>query len=456
MSMRWLPESLVRGDGSIRKDWASYAIALLLLDAFAAATALVVAFGLRPAGISGQHYIAAVVAQVPCWLAVLALRGLYARSRLLSGADEYARVVQAAALLAVSLVMADLSVGTDLMARAWLLAFISGATVLSGVQRVAARRVVYAARARGAFRPRAVIVGVDERSLLLARHLSDSGFNMVGFLDDFRPIGSRIGSGVWPVLGAAYDLERAAALGADEVFVNPLATPWESRRAILGGHASRRFDVRVLAGRDESLTGNINVVSRAGVPMYALREVRLTGLEAVVKRGFDVVSATALLVVFGPLAIARITSRCMSRRPVFERHTLLDVRDRAFTVYTLAGSGPRVVSKLPALLAVLRGQMSIVGPAPIESKSGASGALPELRMMKPGLTSAVWANARLFDDASMVAAQLEYVRNYSVWRDIQILWHRLLAFHRSRTDAANPAAFWQFRPYTATAVEQDS
>ena len=451
--MHWLPESFVRGDGSVRRDWLAYTLALLLVDAASIATALAVAGRLRPNGVSAGEYMVAIGVLVPCWLATMFGFGLYQRTRLLSGTDEYAGVLQATAGLTVVLVLGDMLLGAGLVSRGWLLAFPPALVVVNGVFRMCARRVVYATRRRGAFRPRAIIAGVDDRSVQLAQHLTASGFQVLGFFDDFRPAGSRIGPGEWPVLCTTSQLSRAGALGADEVIVNPVAIPWDSRRAILGAQSAWRFDVRMLADREEALTGHIRVASRAGVPLYELHEVRIAGLEAAIKRGFDLAAACGLVLILGPFALARVLSRVAARQAVLDRHELLGAGGRPVRVYTLAGPGHRVISKLPAVAAVLRGDMSIVGPGGIE---GSNEQVPaELRMMKPGLTSPVSAGREGFDEASAAAVQLEYVRNYSVWRDLQVLWHRFLALRQSRRDAVNSAAFWELRPYTP-GVEQES
>ncbi len=451
--MRWLPESFVRGDGSVRRDWLVYTIALVAIDATATTIALALAAGLRPASVSVATYASAGAALLACWLLFMHTTGLYGRTRLLSGTDEYAGVLQAVAAMMVAAVMGDVLLDAGLVSRGWLMTFPAAVVALTGVARMCARRVAYATRRRGAFRSRAIIAGVDDRSLQLAKHLTASGFDVLGFLDDFRPAGSRIGAGPWPVLGVTAELSRAGELGADEVIVNPVAIPWESRRAILGAQTAWPFDVRMLADREEALTGHIRVSSRAGVPLYALHEVRIAGLEAAVKRGFDLVASLALAVLLGPFAVWRALSRLAARERVFERHELRGAAGRPFTVYTLAGPGHRVISKLPAVAAVIRGDMSIVGPGGIEGTSDRASS--ELRMMKPGLTSPVPAGRQGFDDASAAAVQLEYVRNYSVWRDLQVLWHRLLALRQAPRDAVNAAAFWELRPY-APSVEHES
>jgi lipopolysaccharide/colanic/teichoic acid biosynthesis glycosyltransferase len=271
-------------------------------------------------------------------------------------------------------------------------------------------------------------------------------------LDDYRPAGTRVGPGEWPVLGTPHELSRAVELGADEAIIVPSAVSWESRRACLSARGLGRLAVRVLADRDDVLTGHISVSQRAAVPVYSVQETRLSPSEAAIKRAFDVAVACALMVLGAPFALPRVTARLIARQPLFETHELAGAGGRRIVVRPLAGDGNRVVSKLPALLAVLRGGMSIVGPAGMTDHGAATP--PELRMMKPGLSSAVWADRATVDDASAMAIQLDYVRNYSIWRDLQVLWHRSLTLSRSTRRSGAGSAFWDLRAYGAQRIEQ--
>ena len=143
------------------------------------------------------------------------------------------------------------------------------------------------------------------------------------------------------------------------------------------------------------------------------------------KRSFDVAVAVALVVIVGPFAALRLAAGVIRRRPLLERHQILGRDAKPITVYSLAGEGSRVVSKLPAVVNVLRGQMSIVGPLPVQD--GQEAAVAELRLLRPGLTSVVLSDDEYLDHEAALSIQLDYVRSYSIWRDLQVLWHRVLS-----------------------------
>jgi len=79
--------------------------------------------------------------------------------------------------------------------------------------------------------------------------------------------------------------------------------------------------------------------------------------------------------------------------------------------------------KLPGLLNVLRGQLSLVGPRPMsEEEAKTRGGMP-LTTIQPGLTGP-WRQAA--DPAEQATLDLYYVRSYSVWLDVAVLYERAM------------------------------
>ena len=445
-----LPDGYKRPDGSVRQDWRAYIVVLVAVDAAAAAGALTLAYLVRfgptrdafaSSTVSVDRYVALAAVVLLAWMVFVRVLGLYDRDTLLAGTDEYARVVQASTLVLVGVVMVDFVVESNVVSRGWLVVFWASLVGLAGLARFVARRGAVLARRWGAFKSRLVIVGADDRAIELAEHLHGTDFDVLGFLDDFRPVGASLGKNGWRVLGCATQLDRAEALLPDEVLIVPTAISWESRQAIINAPVQRRFQVRLLATREGTLTSGVKVSHRARVPVYAVEPARVAGFDAAMKRSFDLAVATGLLAMVGPWAALRLAVQAARGRPLLGRHRILGGTDEPFTVYSLAGGSSRVISKLPAAINVLRGQMSIVGPTPIEGEPEARP--PELRLMRPGLTPVVRAEEGPADRESLLSIQLDYVRRYSIWRDLQVVWHRVMSARPGiRSKPFEGSTFW--------------
>jgi lipopolysaccharide/colanic/teichoic acid biosynthesis glycosyltransferase len=84
------------------------------------------------------------------------------------------------------------------------------------------------------------------------------------------------------------------------------------------------------------------------------------------------------------------------------------------------------IDELPQLWNVLKGEMSLVGPRPpvtYEAAKYQSWHMRRLQEMRPGLTGLWQVEGRsrtTFDD--MVRLDLRYIRNWSLWLDIRILF----------------------------------
>ena len=214
----------MRPDGSVRRDWRAYIIALVLVDAAAAIGALALSFYVRsdaareivrPADVSLARYALLGAIVLVAWLAATRSLALYDRDLLLGGTDEYARVVQASTLVLVGIVLVDFVVESSVISGGWLGLFWVSLVGLAGLARFVARRVAYGARRWGLFQSRVIIVGADQRAVELARHLETSAFEVLGFLDDYRSPGSPLGENVCRVLGSASQFYRLDLLDVD-------------------------------------------------------------------------------------------------------------------------------------------------------------------------------------------------------------------------------------------------
>lgn len=181
-----------------------------------------------------------------------------------------------------------------------------------------------------------------------------------------------------------------------------------------------------------------------------------------IKRGFDIVVASAALLLLGPVMIAiAIWIRLDSPGPVFFEQVRIGRANRMFRMLkfrsmrdadhhghrSAARDDDRVtrcgrfirrtsLDELPQLLNILAGSMSVVGPRPHALGSRANDKLFwevddrywDRHAAKPGLTGLAqirgYRGATLVEDdlINRVDADLEYLTNWTIWRDLKIIF----------------------------------
>ena len=372
---------------------------------------------------------------------------LYNPRYLLTGVREFVGVLWACGAGLVALVVVSFAFSERLPRRWAILAFCL-AVVVVGLDRLMLRRLVQNLRRHGAYIQRALLVGADRHSISIARQLgrNASGVKVVGILDDYMPVGSLL-PGSFKVLGTSADLAAVAArTGAREVIIVPEALPWETLNDILNDTAAAPSDIRVnlSAGYYDLLTRGMDMYQVNHVPLMGMSRVGLSRGQAVVKRALDWMVASLLLILFSPLlllAAARTRARGV---PLLVGHRAIGRRGQPFRLLSLPpqASSLVLVRKLPALVNVIRGELSVVGPRPVNPAEGASG-LRRARSLtvRPGLTG-LWRQA---DEATEQALlDLYYVRNYSVWMDLHVLFDRTRARLWRRKSRPTPGDVWDW------------
>jgi lipopolysaccharide/colanic/teichoic acid biosynthesis glycosyltransferase len=198
------------------------------------------------------------------------------------------------------------------------------------------------------------------------------------------------------------------------------------------------------------------------VPLISLNKLRLEPQELYAKTFFEYTLVVAgLLVIWPVLLVIAILIKLDSKGPVVYRRRVLGVAGQHFNAYkfrTMRMDGdailqrspdlaaelqcnhklkkdPRVtrvgrwlrrysLDELPQLFNVLFGQMALVGPRMITPQEAEKYGRHKLNLLsvKPGITGLWQVNGR--SDVSYderVKLDMYYIRNYSIWLDVQIL-----------------------------------
>ena len=129
------------------------------------------------------------------------------------------------------------------------------------------------------------------------------GTLVLGFLDDYQQPGTEIAAGLTVVGHPASVLERAAALGADEVIIIGGALAWESQRLLaeLVTRPDSPIEACISPTFYDLLTTSVELSHIAYVPMLSLTHTRLSGVNGVAKGLMDRLGAAVLLVLLLPV-----------------------------------------------------------------------------------------------------------------------------------------------------------
>ena len=313
---------------------------------------------------------------------------------------------------------------------------------------------------------RVLIIGADSLGREVAQALEEyryMGLETVGFLaEDSQRQGTMI-EGL-PTLGT---LEQARDVVEDynvEEVIIALKHHERSRLANLIAELQKcPVRVKVVPDFFDLAFPHAHVGVFAGIPMVGLREPAIDGFQLFVKRLFDLVATTALLLLIWPLLLLiAVLIKLDSPGPIVFKQQRVGENGKPFQMYKfrsmLVGAeehwaevtrltedgeivhkvrdDPRVtrvgrwlrrtsLDELPQLFNVLKGDMSLVGPRPempwlverYETWQRKRFAVPQ------GMTS-WWAISGRSDKPLHLHIEddLYYIQNYSLLLDLQILW----------------------------------
>ncbi len=469
-------------------QWMLYVTILVISDAAMISLAFSLAYYFRfqlfvdyfesKAMISFEHYRFLFYSMPLLWLGIFAVNGLYAKDNLLGGTREYSSVFRSATQGFLLIAIAGFLEPPLIIARGWLFMTWGFAFMFVSVARFLLRRVIYGLRRHGFFLTPAVIVGANEEGRWLAEqllHWETSGLHLIGFVDQKAPA-------TFPLFHHLVCLGSVEKLGEiieqykiGEVIL--ASSAFSTRDYLL--EIFRRYGVtdevkiRMSSGLYEILTTSLTVNEFAYVPLVYVNKVRLTGIDIIVKFALDYVFATVSLILLSPfLVFISFLVKISSPGPVIHKRLVMGLNGKQFYALkfrTMVANGdeilkqspelteelaknhklkndPRItrlgaflrkysLDELPQLINVLKREMSMVGPRMISP--------PEVLMYKqfdmnlltvlPGITG-LWQVSGRSDMSygERVRLDMYYVRNWSIWLDLQLLFQTIPAVLKGR------------------------
>lgn len=428
--------------------------------------------------VSNEIELGIFAISLPFWLIMANIYGLYGSDDERtdhSTADDLVRVFHLVTVGTWLLFVIVVFTGLANPSLTRLVSFWLFAVVLVTTGRAFARSLV---RHSDAFVQNTVIVGAGVVGQLLARKVlqhPEYGINVVGFVDT-NPRERGEGLGPLALLGEPEELPALVRQhDIDRVIVAFSNDSHDASLELIRSLDGLDVRVDIVPRLFEVLGTDVGVHTVEGVPLLGLPANRLSKSSLLMKRGFDLVFASALLVALSPiLMLIAVAIKLDSRGPVLFRQIRMGAAGHVFSIYkfrTMAldaddrkkelehlskhadgdsrmfkiPNDPRVtrvgavirrysLDELPQLLNVIRGEMSIVGPRPLileEDRFVVDWRRRRLHL-KPGITG-LWQvlgrDGIPFDE--MVKLDYLYVTSWSVFNDMKLILRTIPVIFRS-------------------------
>lgn len=429
-----------------------------------------------PGGRLSVSYLTVSLAIATLWWVCLALMRTRDPKILAEGPEEYRRLLRATFIVFGWVAIVSLMLKFDLSRLYLAVAFPLGLASLVAGRKFWRRRIARD-RQNGAAQSTVLLVGGPTVARRIAHNLESSaatGFRVVGIWvpdrygeqDETIEIGGRN----VPVLDHRRNLiDALTSTHADTVIVSDTEhLGHDGLRALAWELEVVDVDLMVSPNVIDVAGPRIHVRAVANMPFIHLERPNYAGASRIGKIAFDKTFATLALVAASPaLAVTAIAIRATSPGPVLYRSTRVGVNGVPFEMLKFRtmvvdadsqipdlqaanqGSGPlfkikddpRITStgrflrrysidELPQLLNVLKGEMSLVGPRPpLPSEVSAYEEQTRKRLLvRQGITG-LWQVSGRSDLTweETVRLDLDYVENWSLTRDLQIIWRTVRA-----------------------------
>ena len=469
-------------------QWFMYKIALVVFDILMTGLAFRLAYFFRfeipfsffeeDALISIEHYRLLVALSSFLWILIFWMNGLYQNQNLLGGTREYDKVFRSSTIGFLLIVIAGFLEPSLIVARGWLLMAWAFTFIFASFGRFILRRFIYILRRYGFFLTPAVIVGANQEGRWLAEQLlswETSGLHLVGFVDKKEPATTPLFHNL-VCLGPVDELgEIITRHHIGEVI---LASSAISTRDYLLDIFKRygvsdTVNIRMSSGLYEVITTGLTVNEFAYVPLVYVNKVRLTGADNFLKLVLDYFITLIGLILISPLLLGiALLIKVSSPGPIIHKRRVMGINGRQFNALkfrTMVVNGedvmashpdlkeelainhklkddPRVtkigailrkysLDELPQLFNVLKREMSLVGPRMISPEEVAMYKQFDMNLLTvhPGITG-LWQVSGRSDISydERVRLDMYYIRNWSIWLDLQLLFQTIPAVLKGR------------------------
>lgn len=467
-----------------------YSLALLLGDAFVLLLAFTLAYTLRVVvdkrpfaeQITSDAFLQTALIVIPIWIVIFGFIGLYASRIYVKRLTEWGRLfvgtfIGILVVLGYSFVIDEPVFPARIVA---VYAFV-GAFILLVLEReiLRATRTLMFRFGKGV--SRVLIIGNTAATKDIAEQLSDtrrSGYHISAIAGPRNVLPKGFTGTQFTTVEQA--LAQLDALHITTIIQTDLYDSDERNQKILSAAQSKHISYNFIPGEPEFYSGKNTIDVFLGYPIISVNQTPLTGWGVIVKRIFDLIATTLLLVVLSPfLLLIVLLQKILNPGPIFYvqdrltrfstpfglikfrsmRHLKgFDNKDAAEEFRAMGRedlaleyerdrkvvNDPRVtwfgkflrttsIDELPQFINVLKGDLSLVGPRPILPQEiklykGKSSLLHSVKSGVTGLWQVSGRSELPFE--KRVELELYYAQNWSFWLDIRILLKTIPALLR--------------------------
>ncbi len=263
-----------------------------------------------------------------------------------------------------------------------------------------------------------VVVGDLKSGERLIKRLNsnpDSGYNVTGLLSTNGEHLGEVRAGV-EVVGTVAELNSfIRENNVQEVIFATEQVPYNQILRIIAGAADQRVNFKLMPSNLDVIIGKASIDRIDDVPLLEIDYKLHRRPYRAVKRAFDLLIATIVLILSTPFLLFRY----LCRTPM-EARVVQGVHGREVRLRRFRGGG--LLNRVPYLVQVIRGGVSLVGTELREVRAEKATAVD----LKPGLTGLVQVNRhRNLTQEDKERYHLYYLKNYSPLLDLEILFKAL-------------------------------
>jgi len=465
------------------KNTKFYSLILIIIDTFVLLAAFTLAYILRVqydprplvANIHAYDYLYAFLLIIPFWIIVFILLGLYQRNTYNRRLIEWSKIA-IGSFIGILLVIGWQYVSGKNIFPARLVAVyvFVGSFLLIVVEREILRYIRSLMFRYGRGVKRVLMIGTSDATGDIALSLADtpkSGYEIVAIAGPKKIMPDQIGVHHYSLVETA--LRDIEVNGITTIIQTDLYDSVERNQRILSAAQTNHIEYSFIPGEAEFYSGKNSVDVFLGYPMITVYQTPLVGWGAIVKRIFDQVLSTLLIIILSPVFLlifiikkiadpgpAFYVSKRLSRfskpiglikfRSMDAKYGSRDAadefrdmgRDDLATEYEKnrkVDNDPRItkfgaflrassLDELPQIFNVFKGDLSLVGPRPIlpQEVKLASGRTSLLHSVKSGVTGIWQVSGRSeLSFEERIELELFYAQNWTFWLDIKILFRTI-------------------------------